>query len=383
MAASRRSSGLDEAFIVERLYEAALQPDLLPEALHIYARALNGSIGHALYLDTDGTRLIVSSDGREGAQAYVRDWWKHDVATQRGQARQLKGAVNTFDLTTPEERASLPFYQEFTKEFDCFWSCAHIFRRPGATPMVVGVRRPESHGPFNRAEMEKLDRLGRHVARAIEISTRLGAASVQNSGFCQALTHFGHGVIGISERGRVLFANEAIETVRGDGLFVSNGAVLATMVSRQAKLNALISKTLARANLSTLQPTPPLALPRPSGRAPLVVYGFSVSVDQSAFMAPLGGQPKAMLLVIEPDKGRFLDEQLLQEMFGLTRAEARVASAVARGKTPRQASTEFGIREGSFRTQLKSVFHKTGVQRQAELVLLLAPLLTGSITHRT
>jgi DNA-binding CsgD family transcriptional regulator len=376
MASSSKKSSLDESAIIESLYEAALQPDLLPNALHEYARALNGSIGHALTLGGDGSRLVVSRDGQEGAQAYARQWWRHDIATQRGQSRRLKGSVNTFDLTSPEERASLAFYQEFAKEFDCFWSCAHIFHRPGAMPLAVGVRRPEHHGPFGPVELERLDRLGRHVARAIDIATRLEAAAAMHDGLCQALTRVGFGVVGISGTGRVLFVNEATQALRCDGLMVSNGALLASMTSRQTELDGLISGTLSLVAGATAEPPRPVSLPRPSGRRPLVVYGFPVSARQDALTMSLGGPLQAMLVIIEPDGERTLDERLLQQMFALTPAEARVAAAVARGKSPRQAASAFGISEGSLRIQLKRVFHKVGVSRQSELALLLAPLLT-------
>lgn len=370
------ASSLDDLAIIESLYEAALQPDLLPDALQAYARALNGSIGHALTLGGDGSRLVVSKDGQEGAQAYARHWWREDIATQRGHARRLKGSVNTFDLTTPEERASLPFYQEFAQEFDCFWSCANIVHRPGAMPLAVGVRRPEHHGPFGPAELERLNRLGRHVARAIDIAARLEAAAACHDGLCGALTHLGLAVFGISAKGRVLFANKVAESLRGDGLSVSKGGLLSSMTCRQGEVDTLISQTLELASRATTEPPRPVCLPRPSGRVPLVVIGLPVSLRHGDFTMPLGGQLRAMLVITEPDAPRALDKALLRQMFALTPAEARIAAAIACGKSPRNAAAEFGISEGSLRIQLKRVFHKVGVSRQAELVLLLSPLMT-------
>jgi DNA-binding CsgD family transcriptional regulator len=52
----------------------------------------------------------------------------------------------------------------------------------------------------------------------------------------------------------------------------------------------------------------------------------------------------------------------------LTAAEARLAQALERGATIREAASAFGISEGTARYQLKSVFRKVGVTRQAELI---------------
>ncbi|MBA2397202.1 MAG: helix-turn-helix transcriptional regulator [Bradyrhizobium sp.] len=62
---------------------------------------------------------------------------------------------------------------------------------------------------------------------------------------------------------------------------------------------------------------------------------------------------------------------LLQALFDLTPAEARTASQITEGKSIEQISFANGIAPNTIRTHLKSVFQKTGVQRQAELVSLL------------
>jgi len=64
--------------------------------------------------------------------------------------------------------------------------------------------------------------------------------------------------------------------------------------------------------------------------------------------------------------------ELLQALFDLTPAEARTASQITEGKSIEQISFSGGVAQTTIRTHLKSVFAKTGVQRQAELVSLLS-----------
>jgi DNA-binding CsgD family transcriptional regulator len=64
--------------------------------------------------------------------------------------------------------------------------------------------------------------------------------------------------------------------------------------------------------------------------------------------------------------------RLLADLFDLTPAEARVARGIAAGKTVHDLADEAGLAAGTIRQQLKSVFSKTGVSRQADLVALLA-----------
>jgi DNA-binding CsgD family transcriptional regulator len=58
----------------------------------------------------------------------------------------------------------------------------------------------------------------------------------------------------------------------------------------------------------------------------------------------------------------------LASRFGLTPAEARLAEALERGASLKEAAAAFGISEGTARQQLKSVFRKTGVARQSDLI---------------
>ena len=67
----------------------------------------------------------------------------------------------------------------------------------------------------------------------------------------------------------------------------------------------------------------------------------------------------------------FRGPELLQALFDLTPAEARIASLVIDGKSVDSISKIQSVSLNTVRTQLKSVFMKTGVDRQVDLVRLL------------
>ncbi|MGU3359063.1 LuxR family transcriptional regulator [Methylobacterium sp. M6A4_1b] len=62
---------------------------------------------------------------------------------------------------------------------------------------------------------------------------------------------------------------------------------------------------------------------------------------------------------------------VLQKLFDLTPAEARLAIEIVSGRTLSEASTKMGLSSATLRTQLSAVFTKTQTRRQAELVALL------------
>lgn len=59
------------------------------------------------------------------------------------------------------------------------------------------------------------------------------------------------------------------------------------------------------------------------------------------------------------------------ERYSLTPAEARLAFSIASGETLQVIAGRHGVSLHTVRNQLKSVFSKTGVTRQVELVLLI------------
>jgi len=65
---------------------------------------------------------------------------------------------------------------------------------------------------------------------------------------------------------------------------------------------------------------------------------------------------------------------LLLCIFGLSPAEARLASFLANGASLEEAALQFGISRETVRNQLKAVFAKTDTHRQSELVALLGKI---------
>ena len=89
-----------------------------------------------------------------------------------------------------------------------------------------------------------------------------------------------------------------------------------------------------------------------------------------------GGSPEPVVLLtlFHPAPAADIDASLLQALFGLSPAEARVAGLLANGLTLKQIAHEQGTQHETVRKQLRAVYQKTGTNRQAELVRLLLHL---------
>jgi DNA-binding CsgD family transcriptional regulator len=79
-----------------------------------------------------------------------------------------------------------------------------------------------------------------------------------------------------------------------------------------------------------------------------------------------------LLICIDLNSPRPVQAELLQHVFGLTPCEAQLAKRLSTGSSLLQIATQQGVGVGTLRGQLKSIFIKTGTNRQHELVAILS-----------
>jgi len=126
-----------------------------------------------------------------------------------------------------------------------------------------------------------------------------------------------------------------------------------------------------RAGLARLACAPARRIVVPSrARAPAALL-----IRVSGLAAPDGGPVRALLELRDlraPAPAPGLDAALVSRASGLTGAQARVAIAVAGGRSPADVAADHGISVRTVRCHLSTIFGKVGVSRQPELVRRLA-----------
>jgi DNA-binding CsgD family transcriptional regulator len=72
--------------------------------------------------------------------------------------------------------------------------------------------------------------------------------------------------------------------------------------------------------------------------------------------------------------------ELVQSLFDLTPAEARVARGLASGKTVGAIASARGVSQNTIRMQVRGVLEKTGCNRQTDIVALLTAISSTRLT---
>lgn len=87
--------------------------------------------------------------------------------------------------------------------------------------------------------------------------------------------------------------------------------------------------------------------------------------------SPVDGRDRrlALLAIAEPETAG--QEYLMEATFGLTPAEARIAAMIASGRAPNECAARLDVRISTVRSQLASIYQKTGATGRADLVRLV------------
>ena len=96
------------------------------------------------------------------------------------------------------------------------------------------------------------------------------------------------------------------------------------------------------------------------GEPPLIAY-LAGDAREDFYIADLSALPAPTI-------------DVLNAVFGLSAAEARLAQLLTRGESVESAAQLLEIKPTTARSQLAAVFEKTGTRRQAKLVALLSRL---------
>jgi DNA-binding CsgD family transcriptional regulator len=115
-----------------------------------------------------------------------------------------------------------------------------------------------------------------------------------------------------------------------------------------------------------------LSIPMPATEQSVATVVHVIPVRRAA--NDIFSMASSILIATPVDRSASPSANLLQGLFDLTPAEAKVAQAVALAKTVEEIAIQQNVGIETVRSQLKKVFNKTGTTRQVSLARLLAGL---------
>lgn len=346
--------------MIDRIYEAAAIPERWETVLHDLA-VQHEFVGGVLFAANEFAQLAMSSRGVKAAfDIFIRDGWAaRNERGRRAIARGDQGFGRASDLFTEAEQVVEPLYAEILRPFGLGDSAGTFVNCPNGDHVVLSFERALARGRTPETALRALDVLRPHIARAAVVSGRLDIERAKAQ--VSALGALGLPAAVTTSRGRVMAVNagfEALSTLTRIGAF--------DMLS--------LHDRIANGQLSELFASP-LAF-RPMGRSIALRAG---ELRSAAVLHVLPVRRAArevfssaewLLAVMPVGASSSPNAEILGALFDLTPTEARVTKALIAGQDLADIAQAHGVSVATVRNQLASIFAKTGVNRQTDLVLL-------------
>ena len=358
-----------EPFDLQRLSRvlaaAAIDPSLWTEALQTAAEC-TGSYGAVLLPVVGALPIVAATPSMDrSANVYVSDGWQGRDERYRGKAAFLANGVATDDDCMPlDARKRSPFYQEFLRNCNLSgWAGVRIGR--GDLVWNLSLQRTPEQGSYSARELRALSELSNSLDSVVQTCAALGLAKGESA--LSAFDFSERAALLLDRSGHVVRVNPAAERLIGLDLQISAGRIRCQDPKSNELLHNAIRALFWSVEAFTIAP---IVLQKVSGGR-LVIYPMRLTGLTDSPLSVF----HAILVISDTDLTQSAGMMTLREAFELTAAESRLAWALASGKDLESFAAERGLSKQTLRNQLKSVFMKTGTNRQAQLVMMLSNLV--------
>jgi DNA-binding CsgD family transcriptional regulator len=350
--------------LIDRIYECSFAPELWPDVLDGLAKIADAQGGS--FFVASSTRVLswtASQVFRPGVE-----WFANSDLVTRGQrcirlcAARHPGFLGEHELYPDGNLGADPFYSELLWPRGLGWGTGTAIPLPTGETLYLTIERFRSLGPLDRSAIRHLDTLRPHLARSALMSARLQLERARIAS--ETLALIGLPALVFDNLGKVLAANRLIEALTDQIRWRAQDRVSL----KDSGANALFQQAIATLGVE--------------GAAPVLSFasrGADASAAMVAHIVPIRGLSRdifahcAGVLVMMPvTVSQAPPVELIQSLFDLTPAEARVARGLTTGETVETIAFRGGVSRNTIRTQLRGVLEKTGCSRQAEVVALLS-----------
>lgn len=366
-------SGRDRRTLLARLYASATGEARWSATLE-YAASLFDSGGSLLGVHDD-SRRVLAMESHCYTPEFIASYFSSEVYANDPRmtfiARMRPGTA--FGDPTLFDAAKMRRDRRVRQAIDAMGFDQEIglkLRLPDGHVAAIAFLRNQRDGGRLEEAIRSLQRLAPEIEQSCALGYFLEREAATRSALLEAMSNKTDGVILLGANGRVEFQNDAAAAIlaRGDGLARAGAGLLTRRPPETRKLQQLVASVLAAdgENPSGGQ----LLVSRPSGKRPYVVR----VMPPPPIDCFLSSRSIACIILVQDLAREGVSAETLRQLFGLSRREADLASALVRRGSLDQAAAETAMAINTARTHLQTIFLKTCVTSQVALVSLLSQL---------
>jgi DNA-binding CsgD family transcriptional regulator len=372
------SIGKQLQVIIPLIYDTTTSADALPELLDTLRRLFRArACGVATFNFGRREGGWESSSGYSPGflSSYRERYARDDPWLRDEEPYRVPGSVRVGrELVSDAELLQTQFYQEWLEPQGLFYRLSAVLLREDEDVCYFAVLRGRKDASFGFEKIRLCRTLAPHLRSAVQMRRQLALLEVERNAALEVLDRLPTAVLLCDESGAPIIVNGAARAIlaSSDGLVVRGGKLAARRQCETDTLERLIGGAAKTARGADGSSGGTLPVSRASGLRP-----FSVLVTAMRAPSSVPGHRRiaAALFVSDPESVILANEERLLQLYGLTRAESRLAAKITEGRSLEEAAATLNITTQTARGYVKRILCKTGTKRQAELVrlLLLSP----------
>ena len=366
--------------LIGAVYDAALDATLWPDALGKTAKYLSG-VGALLFSKDATTRnfTLHHADARLDPQyvkIYAEKYSKIDPSTTAHYFADLGEPVSMIDFGPIDEFRATRIYREWAQPQGLVDFLSVSIDKNATAVAMYGLFRHERQGLVDDITRHRTRFIAPHIRRAVLIGRAIDLKTAQAATFADAFDRLSTCMLFIDPSSRIVHANAAAHRMLASGN-VLRAAPGGRLASNDPNVVEALRKIFDDAG---------------KGDAALGIQGIAFPIvgrggeNYVGHVLPLTSGSRArtgsafsaaaVLVVQKAEFAVAAAPEVIAKTFKLTPTELRILLAVSEFGGVAEIADEFGISETTVKFHLKSLFDKTGVRRQTELVKLLAGFAT-------
>jgi DNA-binding CsgD family transcriptional regulator len=353
------------------LYDAASDPNLWDSFLRQLAQSTGATSAGLVMLDVGRDIYTVSRSWEvdpEATRLYQERYGAIDVWAQRGLSKPAGYVCNSEVLCSRREMATTEVYNDFMVRFGVEHGLFGVAENSGSRWASVSLYRNSACPEFQPSELEIVRLLAPHIQRAFRLHFQFAELKARSMGLETAYDMLATGVVFLGASGEIVRMNRSAQASvsERDGLLATRDGLRAEQLAESGLLQKTICQAASTLNGKGLSAGGTVMISRRS-RPPLQIQISPIRSSVVHVSQPIA----AVAFINDPLSTHRPSQEVLRVLFGLTPAECRVALLLGDGHAPRNIANMVGVTDNTVRSQIKSIFSKTGVRRQCELIRLL------------
>lgn len=360
--------------LVAGFYDASMDPKLWPQVLGKMRDAVHADSAAVVSHDFETNRGQLDHSVSIDAMfvtAYREFYSRQDVFLQKPDNFMQPGLVLTSQqLADVNKIIDTDFYRYWLRPQNLFHHMIGVLDVQGPQVTLLSFARARDKGAFWEDDVEVLFRILPQLRQGLRAGQMFRRVQDVERILLDALDVMPIGIAILGSSGIMLTANRVAREIidAEDVLYLGSGGLGLKLPAGRFRFRDFLAGSLGDTRSDPSGEIHTFSVPREGDRRPITLL---VMPGKDRTQRRSDRDPAAVLFIGDPERPVDIEPRQLVRLYGLSRAEARVAVLLAKGLRLEQAANELGLTYETVRKHLKQIFGKTGTDRQAELVRTL------------